>query len=224
MESPLIHALALSRRYETGGAQVAALNGVDFHIQRGEFVALVGPSGSGKSTLLHLLGGLDTPSAGEIWVEGLSVGAATDKQLVKFRRERVGFIFQSFNLLPSLTAAENVEQPMILAEIPRGERRKRALQLLESVGLAERSQHRPSELSGGEKQRVAIARALANKPILLLADEPTGNLDSHTGAAVLTLLYELLKSQGVTLVLVTHDLQVAARASRTIRLRDGKIE
>ena len=224
MESPLVHALSLGRRYEAGGTQVAALNGIDFHIQRGEFVALVGPSGSGKSTLLNLIGGLDVPTDGEVWVDGLSVGAASDKQLVQYRRQRVGFIFQSFNLLPSLTAAENVEQPMILAELPRGERKKRAVELLGSVGLSERAQHRPTELSGGEKQRVAIARALANQPILLLADEPTGNLDSHTGTTVLNLLCELLRTRKITMVLVTHDMQVAARADRTIHLRDGLIE
>jgi putative ABC transport system ATP-binding protein len=224
MDSFLIQARGLSRRYHVGKTEVAALSDVEFTIARGEFAALVGPSGSGKSTLLNLLGGLDQPTAGEITVNGLALQKTSAQELVRYRRERVGFVFQSFNLLPTFNAVENVESPMMLAEIPKRERRERALQLLETVGLAPRTLHRPNELSGGEKQRVAIARALANRPLLLLADEPTGNLDSKTGLAVLDLLCHLVKAQGLTLIMVTHDPEVAARADRILHLRDGRIQ
>ena len=207
-----------------GKAVVAALSEVELTVPQGEFTALVGPSGSGKSTLLNLIGGLDHPSDGEVTVDGLSLGAATEPQLVRYRRERVGFIFQSFNLIPTFSAVENVESPMMLAETPRSVRRARATSLLESVGLASRFLHKPNEMSGGEKQRVAIARALANRPLLLLADEPTGNLDSKTGAAVLDLLCSLIKAQGLTMIMVTHDPEVAARADRIIHLRDGNVQ
>jgi putative ABC transport system ATP-binding protein len=220
----LIISRGLARRYIVGKTVVAALSGIDLAIPRGEFAALVGPSGSGKSTLLNLIGGLDRPSGGEICVDGLSLGSATEPQLVRHRRARVGFIFQSFNLLPTLTALENVESPMVLAEVSRSERRARAGSLLESVGLAQRISHKPNELSGGEKQRVAIARALANRPSLLLADEPTGNLDSKTGAAVLDLLCNLVRQNGLTLVMVTHDPEVASRADRIFHLRDGGVQ
>ena len=224
MGDVLILSRGLTRRYNIGKTVVAALSEVELTVRRGEFTALVGPSGSGKSTLLNLIGGLDRPSSGEIRVNGLSLGTAAEPELVRYRRERVGFIFQSFNLLPTLSAQENVEAPMMLAEIPRPERRQRASSLLESVGLAQRTLHKPNELSGGEKQRVAIARALANRPLLLLADEPTGNLDSKTGAAVLDLLCGLLKANGLTLIMVTHDPEIAARADRIIHLRDGTIQ
>ena len=224
MDDPLIQSRGLTRRYSVGKAVVAALADVELTVSRGEFAALVGPSGSGKSTLLNLIGGLDRPSAGEVRVDGLSLGAATEQQLVRFRRGRVGFIFQSFNLLPTFSAVENVEAPMMLAEIPKHARRERAVSLLESVGLAQRILHKPNEMSGGEKQRVAIARALANRPVLLLADEPTGNLDSKTGAAVLDLLCNLHKAQGLTMLMVTHDPEIAARADRIIHLRDGNIQ
>lgn len=220
----MIYSCGLTRRYDVGRAVVAALSDVELTVRRGEFTALIGPSGSGKSTLLNLIGGLDRPSGGEVCVDGLSLGAATERQLERYRRERVGFIFQSFNLLPTFSAVENVESPMMLAEIPKRERRERAVNLLESVGLAKRILHKPNELSGGEKQRVAVARALANHPLLLLADEPTGNLDSKTGAAVLDLLCNLVKAQGLTLIMVTHDPEVAARADRIIHLRDGSIQ
>jgi putative ABC transport system ATP-binding protein len=219
----LVKASRLSRHYTAGGVGVPALDGVEFAICRGEFVALVGPSGSGKSTLLNLIGALDRPSDGELSVDGLSLREATEAEWVRHRRERVGFIFQSFNLLPTLSAVENVETPLMLAEMGRTERRSRALELLGSVGLAQRAGHRPNELSGGEKQRVAIARALANKPPLLLADEPTGNLDSKNGATILDLLCGLVRSQGLTMIMVTHDLAVAARADRIIHLQDGRI-
>jgi putative ABC transport system ATP-binding protein len=224
MDDPLIHSRGLTRHYSVGKAMVAALENVELTVPRGEFTALVGPSGSGKSTLLNLIGGLDRPSKGDVRVDGLSLAEASEPQLVRYRRERVGFIFQSFNLLPTFSAVENVESPMMLAEIPKRERRTRAVSLLESVGLGQRILHKPNEMSGGEKQRVAIARALANRPLLLLADEPTGNLDSKTGAAVLDLLCQLLKAQGLTMIMVTHDPEVAARADRIIHLRDGSIQ
>ena len=224
MEQPLIRARALTRRYLVGKQEVRALDGVDLDVAPGEFVALVGPSGSGKSTLLNLLGGLDRPTGGEIHVADLELGRASDNQLVRYRRERIGFIFQSFNLLSMRSAVENVETPLMLAEVKPKERRQRALQLLESVGLAPRANHKPNELSGGEMQRVAVARSLANKPLLLLADEPTGNLDSNTGRGILNLLREAVTAQGVTLVLVTHDPDVAAHADRIVHMRDGRIQ
>ena len=224
MNDALIRASKLTRRYHVGKSVVAALSEVDLLVLPGEFTALVGPSGSGKSTLLNLIGGLDRPSGGEVRVDGLSIGAASEPELVRYRRERVGFIFQSFNLLPTFTALENVEAPLMLAEMPARARRERAAALLASVGLEARLLHRPNELSGGEKQRVAIARALANRPLLLLADEPTGNLDSRTGGAVLDLLCGLLQAQGLTMIMVTHDPDVAARANRIIHLRDGGIQ
>ncbi|WP_025745861.1 ABC transporter ATP-binding protein [Kallotenue papyrolyticum] len=220
---PLIRIRQLARRYLLGRQPVTALDGIDLEVARGEFVALVGPSGSGKSTLLNLVGGLDRPTAGEIWVDDLELGRANDRRLVRYRRDQVGFIFQSFNLLPTRTALENVEVPLLLAGIGRRERRQRALALLEQVGLAHRASHRPNELSGGEMQRVAIARALANQPALLLADEPTGNLDSRTGADILAILGTLVRQRGVTLLLVTHDMQVAGHADRIVHLLDGRI-
>ncbi len=207
-----------------GKQEVNALNGIDLQIERGEFVALVGPSGSGKSTLLNMLGGLDRPTGGEIWVDNLELGKASDKRLVMYRRERLGFIFQSFNLLPTRTAVENVEVPLMLAGVKRRERRERALELLGRVGLAARANHRPNELSGGEQQRVAVARSLANNPQLLLADEPTGNLDSRTGAEILRLLQGVVEQEGRTMVLVTHDSGVASHADRIVHLLDGTIQ
>jgi len=224
MHDPLIQLWGVARHYHVGKTDVAAMAGVDLTIPRGEFTALVGPSGSGKSTLLNLVGGLDRPSRGGIRVDGLDLDKASEPELVRHRRERIGFIFQSFNLLPTLTALENVETPMVLGEVSRNERRARATALLESVGLGQRMQHRPNELSGGEKQRVAIARALANQPTLLLADEPTGNLDSKTGATILDLLCGFVRKNSLTLVMVTHDLEVASRADRIVHLRDGAIQ
>ncbi|MDP9313195.1 MAG: ABC transporter ATP-binding protein [Chloroflexota bacterium] len=221
--APIISARKLARRYAMGKEAVMALNGVDLEIQRGEFVALIGPSGSGKSTLLNLIGGLDRPTSGEIWIEDLELGKATDKRLVHYRRDRIGFIFQSFNLLPTRSAAENVEVPLMLAGVGRRQRRERALQLLAQVGLAKRAGHKPNELSGGEMQRVAVARALANQPALLLADEPTGNLDSKTGKEILNLLRDTIQAQGLTMVLVTHDLNVASYADRIVHMLDGRV-
>lgn len=219
----LIDINGLSRHYQAGDEVVSALDQVSFTVRRGEFVALVGPSGSGKSTLLNLVGALDHPTAGDIFVNGLSLGQATEAQCVLHRRQNVGFIFQSFNLLATLNAVENVEAPMVLADVSKRNRRQRALSLLESVGLAHRAKHKPNQLSGGEKQRVAIARALANRPSVLLADEPTGNLDSKTGAAIIEMLCSLLQREQLTLLLVTHDPQIAARAHRIIHLQDGRI-
>jgi putative ABC transport system ATP-binding protein len=224
MAEQLIRVRSLRRRYMMGKQEVHALAGVDLDIERGEFVALVGPSGSGKSTLLNMLGGLDRPTGGEIWVGDLELGKASDKRLVHYRREQLGFIFQSFNLLPTRTAVENVEVPLMLAGTRRRERRERALDLLERVGLRARANHRPSELSGGEQQRVAVARSLANNPQVMLADEPTGNLDSRTGAEILRLLQDLVQQEGRTMVLVTHDPGVASHADRIVHLLDGAIQ
>jgi len=220
----VICAKQLGRRYTMGKEAVMALNGVDLDVQRGEFVALVGPSGSGKSTLLNLIGGLDRPTDGEIWVEDLELGKASDKRLVRYRRDRIGFIFQSFNLLATRSAVENVEVPMMLAGVNGRARRERALELLAQVGLGKRAGHKPNELSGGEMQRVAVARSLANRPALLLADEPTGNLDSKTGKDILNLLRNLLETQGLTMVLVTHDMNVASYADRVVHMLDGRVQ
>jgi putative ABC transport system ATP-binding protein len=219
----VIRLVGLVRRYKMGTETVEAVAGVDLDIGYGEFVALMGASGSGKSSLLNLIGGLDRPSAGEVWVGGLELGRSKQRDLVLHRRHRVGFIFQSFNLLAYRTAAENVEVPMMLAGVAPARRRERALALLEQVGLAARAGHRPNQLSGGEQQRVAIARSLANNPAILLADEPTGNLDSATGAGVMDLLRRLNRDQRLTLVVVTHDPAVGAYADRVVRLRDGRI-
>ncbi len=224
MTEPLIRTLALARRYQMGKSAVDALRGVDLAVLPGEFVALVGPSGSGKSTLLHLIGGLVRPTGGEVWVSGLELGRSTDKQLVVYRRDTLGFIFQSFNLLPIKTAWENVAVPMMLAGVPTAQRKGRAMELLEQLGLGQRGDHRPSELSGGEQQRVAIARSLANRPRLILADEPTGNLDSRTGGEIMALLRRLVRDEGLTLLLVTHDMGVARYADRIVHLRDGVVQ
>ena len=223
-QDSLIRTRALSRRYQVGGRSVTALDGVDLDVARSEFVALVGPSGSGKSTLLNLIGGLDRPTGGTIKVDDLELSGASEAQLVRYRRQRIGFIFQGFNLLPMRSAVENVEMPLILSQIKPKERRQRALELLESVGLAQRAHHKPSEMSGGEMQRTAVARALSNQPMLLLADEPTGNLDSRTGQGILDLLREAVAARGVTLLLVTHDLHIASYADRIVHMLDGHIE
>jgi putative ABC transport system ATP-binding protein len=205
-----------------GRITVEALRGVDLAVRRGEFLAVMGPSGSGKSTLLHLMGCLDRPTEGKVLFEGTDVSTMRSAALARIRNRRVGFVFQSFNLSPNLTALGNVELPMVFAGVPRRERLARARELLSRVGLRERERHLPAELSGGEQQRVAIARALANFPDLLLADEPTGNLDSETGHGVLSLLSET-NVEGVTVVVVTHDPEVATAAKRRLRIRDGHI-
>jgi putative ABC transport system ATP-binding protein len=211
------------RTYDLDGVSVQALRGVSFTIEAGDYVALVGPSGSGKSTLMHLLGGLDRPTSGRLRIGGRDVAALTPHELAKLRNETIGFVFQSFHLLARTTAVDNVALPLVYRGLRTPERRRRATAVLERVGLAHRLDHRPNQLSGGEQQRVAIARALVTDPAVLLADEPTGNLDTATGQAVLGLLEALNAERGVALVVVTHDREVAARAQRRISMRDGKV-
>ncbi|MEO0082192.1 MAG: ABC transporter ATP-binding protein [candidate division WOR-3 bacterium] len=218
----LIRTENLTKTYRTGKIEVCALQGITLEIEQGEYVALMGPSGSGKSTLMHLLGCLDTPTAGKYWLAGTDVTTMDDLGLARLRNRQIGFVFQNFNLLPRLTARDNVQLPMVYAGIPFRERAERSRELLTMVGLAERMNHRSNELSGGEMQRVALARALANRPSLLLADEPTGNLDSRTGQEVMALLDDVAR-KGNTVILVTHDREVAAHARRILRMVDGKI-
>jgi putative ABC transport system ATP-binding protein len=222
MMDALIEANALLKLYRMGDETVHALDGVSFSIPRGDYCAIVGPSGSGKSTLMNILGGLDTPTDGSITIAGNDIGAMSDDDLAVFRNQTVGFVFQSFNLLPRLTALENVELPMIYGGVLPKERKERATELLHRVGLGDRVGHRPTQLSGGQQQRVAIARALAGRPALLLADEPTGALDTNTGTEILA-LFSQLNQEGATVVLVTHDHDVARATKRTIEMRDGKI-
>ncbi len=213
----------LQREYDMGGEIVRALRGVDVTMQRNEFVAVMGPSGSGKSTLMNLIGCLDTPTGGEYWLNGHRVSELNDDELARIRNREIGFVFQTFNLLPRADALHNVELPLVYAGTPSRERRARAEEALSRVGLSDRMHHRPNELSGGQRQRVAIARALVNRPSILLADEPTGNLDSATGAEIMA-LFEELYSQNQTIVLVTHEHDIAVHAKRQIHLLDGKVE
>lgn len=220
----IVQAKDLVKIYRMGKVDVRALNGVSLTIPEGEFLAIMGPSGSGKSTLMHLIGCLDKPTSGELLVGGRDVAKLSDRRLAQLRGRSIGFVFQSFNLVPRISALDNVMMPMgFVGAVPRPKRRKRAIELLELVGLGERVHHMPNELSGGELQRVAIARALANDPKLLLADEPTGNLDTKTGKTILELFRELHR-RGHTIVLVTHDPNVASYAERSIHLVDGVIE
>jgi ABC-type lipoprotein export system ATPase subunit len=223
MSEILLSARGLKKTYTMGKRSLEVLRGVDVEIARGDFVALRGASGTGKSTLLHLLGGLDTPNAGEIFFDGQNVSHFSDSELTHFRNRRVGFVFQAYHLLPELTAIENVCLPARVARTSVGAAVVRARQLLARVGLQDRLDHKPSELSGGEQQRVAIARALINEPELLLADEPTGNLDSHTGSEIIELLKSLRPEKQMTLIIATHDSKVAASAPRVIELVDGQI-
>jgi putative ABC transport system ATP-binding protein len=211
------------REYRRGTQPVRALDGVTLSIDQGEFVSVVGPSGAGKSTLLHLVGGLDAPTSGSVLVEGKDLGGLSDEALAAFRREQVGFVFQFFNLLPTLSAWENVALPRLLGGIPLGRTRPDAVALLERVGLGHRVDHRPAELSGGEMQRVAVARALVVDPLLVLADEPTGNLDSRSGEQVLSLLEACAREDGRTVVVVTHRVGAATRADRVVTLSDGRV-
>ena len=220
----VVRAVELTRHYQMGDTTIEALRDVDLAIARGEFVALAGPSGSGKSTLLNLLGGLDRPTSGQIWIDGTELSVSDERTLTRHRREHVGFVFQSFNLLPRLTAVENVALPLMFSNVPEKKRLAMARKLLERVGLGARLAHRPTQLSGGEQQRVAIARALAGQPVLLLADEPTGNLDTVTGGEIMALLRELNRERGLTLLVVTHDPEIARFAGRVVRLRDGQVE
>jgi putative ABC transport system ATP-binding protein len=213
----------LKRDYDMGGEIVRALRGVDVGIHRNEYVAIMGPSGSGKSTLMNLIGCLDTPSDGEYWLNGTLVSEMSDDQLARVRNREIGFVFQTFNLLPRATALHNVELPLVYAGVPSTERKRRATEALERVQLGDRILHKPNELSGGQRQRVAIARALVNTPSILLADEPTGNLDSATSEEIMR-VFEELSSQGQTVIMVTHEPDIAAHAGRVIVLRDGLIE
>ena len=220
---PVVEAIGLVRDYPSGDGVVHALRGIDLVVGRGQLVAVRGRSGSGKTTLLNLLGGLDRPTAGHVLVEGLEISAMGEDELVSVRRRTVAFIFQAFGLLPILSAAENVEIPLRLVHADPFERDRRVAELLELVGLGERMQHRPHELSGGEQQRVAIARALANRPALLLADEPTGQLDSETGHRIMQLIRTVVGSEGITAVVATHDPLMLDVADRVVELRDGRI-
>jgi putative ABC transport system ATP-binding protein len=212
----------IKREYDMGGEVVRALRGVDVAIRRNEYVAIMGPSGSGKSTLMNLIGCLDTPNAGEYWLNGMLVSRMSDDELARVRNKEIGFVFQTFNLLPRATALHNVELPLVYAGVKADERKRRATEALERVQLGQRIHHRPNELSGGQRQRVAIARALVNRPSILLADEPTGNLDSQTSEEIMR-VFEELADQGQTVIMVTHEPDIAAHARRVIVLRDGVI-
>ncbi len=220
--SALVDVRDLRRSYRTGGQSVEALRGVSFSLDDGEFVAIVGPSGCGKSTLLNLLGAIDRPTAGTVTIDGARIDALSDARATDFRLRRIGFVFQRFYLMPALSARENIELPLSEAGVGKVDRRARASALLEYVGLAQRERHRPSQLSGGEQQRVAIARALANSPALLLADEPTGELDARTGQEMIA-LFERLNADGTTIIVVTHDETLADSTRRVIAMRDGAI-
>ena len=219
---PLIRLDQISRRYQMGAETIHALREVSLEIERGEYVAIMGPSGSGKSTLMNLLGCLDTPTSGQYELNGTSVGEMDDNQLAEIRNREIGFVFQTFNLLPRANALRNVELPLIYAGLAHDERKKMALEALTQVGLADRIHHKPNELSGGQRQRVAVARALVTNPSIILADEPTGNLDSRTGEEIMA-LFESLSQRGNTMIVVTHEEDVARHARRILRIRDGLI-
>jgi putative ABC transport system ATP-binding protein len=220
--TPIIETRGLTKTFGSNGVAVHALRGIDLTVQRGEFVALIGPSGSGKSTLMAILGCLDTPTSGTYALDGRRVDGLSGSELANIRNEKIGFIFQLYNLLPKASVQRNVELPMLYAGVPRKERRRRAMELLERVGIPEKARSLPGTLSGGQRQRVAVARALANRPAMLLADEPTGALDSKTGHEVLELFTDLHR-QGNTILIVTHDLDIAALASRHVEILDGRI-
>ena len=220
----IVQALGVHKVYHTGTVDVPALRGVDLSVQRGEMVAIMGPSGSGKTTLLNCLSGLDTADQGQISIEGVSLPGMTDKERTAYRAQRMGFVFQFYNLLPVLSAVENVELPLLVSGVRLGEARKRALESLAQVGLAQRANHRPAELSGGERQRTTIARALVNRPALVWADEPTGDLDSETANEIMNVLVDLNRERQLTFILVTHDRSVGARCGRIVRMRDGLVE
>jgi putative ABC transport system ATP-binding protein len=218
----LIQLEGITKTYDSGENAVQALRGIDLKIEGGEFVSIIGPSGSGKSTLMHILGCLDSPSEGRYWLDGEDVASMSGKQLARVRNKKLGFVFQTFNLLPRATIWKNVELPLLYAGVDSAERRERALQALDRVGLANRAKHRPNELSGGQRQRVAIARALVNSPSMILADEPTGNLDQKTGSDIMR-LFEEVAAGGQTIILVTHDPVIAGRTQRRVKIVDGLI-
>ena len=222
MSDLVIQIRDLERTYEMGAETVHALRGVSLEIRRNEYVAIMGPSGSGKSTMMNLIGCLDTPTTGEYWLNGQEVSRMPDDALARVRNKEIGFVFQTFNLLPRASALANVELPLVYAGIPARERRKRAESALQRVGLGNRMDHRPNELSGGQRQRVAIARALVNTPAILLADEPTGNLDSTTSEEIMK-VFEHLHAQGQTIIMVTHEADIAAHAERVVVLKDGRV-
>ncbi len=221
--NPLIQMKAVTKTYQTGGAAVQALSEINLQVQKNEYVAIMGPSGSGKSTLMNIIGCLDTPSTGHYFLGEKDVQSLSDNQLSEIRNQEIGFVFQSFNLLPRVSALKNVELPLTYLGIAQPERLRRAAEALDSVGLSDRKQHRPNALSGGQRQRIAIARALVTQPALILADEPTGNLDSKTGEEIMALIQKL-HEQGNTVIIVTHEQYIAEQAARVIRLLDGQIE
>ena len=214
----------LARHYEMGGVQIKALDGVDIEIDRGEYISIVGPSGSGKTTLFNLVGGLDRPTRGKVYIDGVDISQLDAYELAWLRCRKIGYIFQTFNLIPVLTALENVSLPTVFAGVPRDEGLEKAKKLLTSVGLGERVHHRPTELSAGQQQRVAIARAMANDPAIILADEPTGNLDLNTGMEIIDILHGLNRTRGMTLIAATHDLKMITASDRVVWMRDGAIE
>ena len=214
----------LARHYEMGGVQIKALDGVDIEIDRGEYISIVVPSGSGKTTLFNLVGGLDRPTRGKVYIDGVDISQLDAYELAWLRCRKIGYIFQTFNLIPVLTALENVSLPTVFAGVPRDEGLEKAQKLLTSVGLGERVHHRPTELSAGQQQRVAIARAMANDPAIILADEPTGNLDLNTGMEIIDLLHGLNRTRGMTLIAATHDLKMITASDRVVWMRDGAIE
>jgi len=218
----MLHVEGLTKSYKTGDSELPILKGVSLLVEKGEFVAIMGPSGSGKSTFMNMLGCLDRPDTGTYMLDGIEVSSLKDRQLAHVRNQKIGFVFQSFNLLARSTSLHNVELPMMYAKISKAERRNRAIEALKRVGLAERMLHKPTQLSGGQKQRVAIARALVNRPAILLADEPTGNLDSRSGIEIMAMFQEL-HAQGVTIILVTHELDIAQHAERIVTFKDGVI-
>ena len=223
MSDPLIRTIGLAREYVMGSEIVRALRGVDLEIARNEYVAIMGPSGSGKSTMMNLIGCLDTPSAGQYWLNGVEVSQMSEDELARVRNREIGFVFQTFNLLPRATALHNVELPLIYSGMGSKERKQRAAAALDSVGLADRVTHKPNELSGGQRQRVAIARALVTKPSIILADEPTGNLDSTTSEEIMKVFADLHQAHGQTIVMVTHERDIAAHAARVVTLHDGLV-
>ena len=218
----MIEVKGVSKVYKMGKEQVIALNNVSLDIKKGEFVAIIGPSGSGKSTLMHIVGGLDTPTTGNVFIEGSDISKLKDKQLSTYRNTKIGFVFQAFNLENSQTALENVMMPLIFAGISKKERKERALKALEQVGLADLAKHKPNEMSGGQRQRVSIARALVNNPEIIFADEPTGNLDSKSGENIMQLFNEI-NAKGYTVIMVTHNPEEAAKAKRVVKIMDGRI-